>query len=82
MNTHLLEWLPGAYDHCKYGSRDWCEEYLNNAVDTIRELQRELSGVRHSYFEERKKVLLLEDANATLAAERDMWRDQAMRGVK
>ena len=39
METHLLEWLPGAYDHCKYGSRDWCEDYLNNAVEVIKSYQ-------------------------------------------
>ena len=33
--THLLDWLPGAYDHCKYGSREWCDGYLSNAVEVI-----------------------------------------------
>ncbi len=34
--THLLEWLPSAYHHCKHGTQDWCESYLKNAVDVIR----------------------------------------------
>lgn len=77
MNTHLLEWLPGAYDHCKYGSRDWCEGYLNNAVDTIRELQAAntaLTAERTSLIDTKREQL------AALTAERDMWRAQALRG--
>lgn len=34
--THLLEWLPSAYHHCKHGTQDWCESYLKNAADVIR----------------------------------------------
>lgn len=44
MNTHLLAWLPHGYDHCRYGSREWCESYLNNAVETIRELSEALAA--------------------------------------
>ena len=42
MFTHLLSWLPQAYDHCQFGSREWCDSYLNNAVDTITALQERI----------------------------------------
>lgn len=35
-NTHLLDWLPEGYDHCRLGSKDWAQAYLNSAKDYIK----------------------------------------------
>lgn len=34
-NTHLLDWLPEGYDHCRLVSKDWAQAYLNSAKDYI-----------------------------------------------
>ncbi|TIW04126.1 MAG: hypothetical protein E5V77_01475, partial [Mesorhizobium sp.] len=42
-NTHLLDWLSDGYTHCSYGTKEWCERYLNNARAVIIAQDRTLS---------------------------------------
>ena len=35
-NTHLLDWLHEGYTHCKHGSEEWAQAYLNSAKDYIK----------------------------------------------
>lgn len=41
-DTHLMEWLKDGYTHCQYGSKDWCQSYLNSAHGYIESLEAEL----------------------------------------
>ena len=53
--THLLSWLPEGYTHCKYGPREWCESYLNNARDVIEAQASELTRLAARAKNEREK---------------------------
>lgn len=76
--THLLSWLPGGYTHCRYGTREWCEGYLNNARDVIEAQAAELTRLAaenrtyaeaHAFNSERFAEMLLErdEAKAEIA---------------
>lgn len=53
MATHLLDWLPSGYDHCQYGSRDWCEGYLNNAASVLTSQASQIEALRKERDEAR-----------------------------
>jgi len=44
-NTHLLDWLHGGYTHCKYGSEEWAQSYLNSAKDYIKAFEEAASSL-------------------------------------
>lgn len=46
--THLESWLSEAYTHCQYGSKEWCEGYLVNALETIREQAAEIDRLKEA----------------------------------
>lgn len=45
-NTHLMAWLKDGWSHCRMGSKDWAQSYLDSAHDYIEALERNNTAIR------------------------------------